>query len=447
MPRTADRKRSNEAFRDAGRVLVGGVNSPVRAYAAVGGQPVFAAYGRGARVRDLDGNEYVDYVGAYGPLILGHAHPAVTAAIREAAGQGSSFGMPTTAETHLAQLVVEAVPSVQMVRFVNSGTEAVLSVIRLARAVTGRDRLVKCTGGYHGHVDPLLVQAGSGATTLGTPSSPGVPEAVAGDTLLVPFNDPDAAERLFALHGGQIACLIVEPVAGNMGCVPPRPGYLNRLRELCDAHGSLLIFDEVMTGFRVSFGGAQQLYDVRPDLTCLGKIIGGGLPCAAYGGPVSLMEQVAPAGPVYQAGTLSGNPLAMAAGTATVEALRDGGAYEILERCGRRLAELIADEAQRCDVPVCLNRVGSMIGCFFLPASGNGPIRNYEEALASDTKAYGRFFNVMLDHGVLLPPSQFETWFLSTEHDERCLQQTATAAREAFRTLAEVPGPQEACPR
>ncbi len=428
--------RSTAAFMRAQRVLPGGVNSPVRAYKAVGRDPIFITSGQGARVKDVDGNQYIDFVSSYGPLILGHAPPSVLAAIEAAAARGTSFGMPTEAETRLAEMVVEAVPSVEVVRFVNSGTEATMSAIRLARSATGRDRIVKCTGCYHGHADSLLVQAGSGATTLGVPSSPGVPTGVTADTLLVPFNDLDAVNAVFAEHRGTIACVAVEPVAGNMGCVPPKAGYLPGLCELCRQHGALLLFDEVMTGFRVDYGGAQQLYGVEPDLTCLGKVVGGGLPCAAYGGKASLMRQMAPDGPTYQAGTLSGNPLAMAAGTATLEALREGRKYEQLEDASAGLAEHLRSGAAKAGVAATINRVGSMVCCFFRTPGADGPIENYEDALTCDTEAYAVFFNAMLDRGVALPPSQFETWFVSTAHDSKCIERTGNAAVEAFEAVA-----------
>ena len=356
--------------------------------------------------------------------------------VQEAAQRGASFGMPTVAETTLAQLVTEAVASIELVRFVNSGTEAVMSAIRLARAATGRSKIVKCIGCYHGHSDGLLVQAGSGAATLGVPSSPGVPESVTSQTLLVPYNDIDAARGAFETTGpgggSDVACFIVEPIAGNMGCVPPQDGYLQALRELCDEAGALLIFDEVMTGFRVAYGGAQALYGVRPDLTCLGKIVGGGLPCAAYGGREDLMRRMAPDGPVYQAGTLSGNPLAMAAGIATLETLQRDDPYDQLERTSAALADGLNHAATAAGVPVCVNRVGSMLTCFF----SAGPIRNYADAAACDADAFAVFFRAMLEHGVVLPPSQYECWFVSTAHDDRCIGRTVAAAEAAFAAVA-----------
>lgn len=421
-------QKSQKAFARAKMVLPGGVNSPVRAYKSVGRDPVFASSGRGAVVTDLDGNRYVDYVMSYGPLILGHAPAKVLSAINGAAKRGTSFGMPTEAESELAELVISAVPSVEVVRFVNSGTEAAMSAIRLARAATGRSKIIKCTGCYHGHTDALLVEAGSGATTLGIPSSAGVSEAITKNTILVPFNDADAVERVLDANKNEIACMAVEPIAGNMGCVPPKSGYLQRLRELCTKHGTLLLFDEVMTGFRVAWGGAQQLYRVTPDITCLGKVIGGGLPCAAYGGRADIMRKVAPDGPMYQAGTLSGNPLAMAAGLATLKALKNGKAYRAIEKSSAALEAGLIAAAKQAGVPLRVTRVGSMICPFF----ASSPIENYEQALRCDTKAFTKFFNVMLDEGVVLPPSQYETWFVSTAHDAAAIKKTITAATKAF---------------
>lgn len=420
--------KSAAAFAAAQQHLPGGVNSPVRAYKSVGRDPIFVRAGKGARVSDVDGHSYIDYVMSYGPLLLGHCPPAVEAALQQAITRGTSFGMPTEAETHLARLVIDAVPSVEKIRFVNSGTEACMSAIRLARAATNRSKIIKCTGCYHGHSDALLVEAGSGAMTHGVPSSPGVPASITAGTLLVPFNDLPAVERLLGEHGGDIACLVIEPIAGNMGCVPPKPGYLQGLRELCTKHGALLVFDEVMTGFRVALGGAQALYNVTPDLTCLGKVVGGGLPCAAYGGRADLMNKVAPQGPVYQAGTLSGNPLAMATGIAMLESLKDGKAYDRLEKSSARLAAGLGSAAREAGVPVQITRVGSMICVFFSATT----IENYEQALHCDTKAFTRFFNALLDRGVVLPPSQYETWFVSTAHDDAVIDETIAASRAAF---------------
>jgi len=416
--------------------MPGGVSSPVRAFKAVGGTPVFICEGEGPYVTDLDGNKYIDYVGSYGPLIAGHANERVVAALSKAIGRGTTFGAPTESETQLASIIVSALPGVEMVRFVNSGTEATMSAMRLARAATGRDLIVKCIGCYHGHADGLLVQAGSGALTLGTPSSPGVPKSIAAGTLLAPYNDLPATRELFDAHPGRIACFLVEPVAGNMGVVPPADGYLQGLRALCDRHGTLLLFDEVMTGFRVAWGGAQVRYGVEPDLTCLGKIIGGGLPCAAYGGPRKLMELVSPAGSVYQAGTLSGNPLAMAGGIATLEILEEPGSYEALERRSAMLAEGLIDAAQKTSVPLALNRVGSMMTPFFIRQSGQS-VGNFLEATSGDTAAYATFFHAMLDKGIYLAPSQFEAMFVSLAHTDKVIEQTIDTAEAAFKAVAD----------
>jgi glutamate-1-semialdehyde 2,1-aminomutase len=428
-----NRPASAAAHARAQRVLVGGVNSPVRAYRAVGGDPVTVASGRGAHVTDVDGRRYVDYVLSYGPLILGHAPPDVVAAVTDALQRGSTFGMPTELETRLAERVVELVPSVEKVRFVSSGTEAAMSAIRLARAATNRPIVIKCAGCYHGHSDALLVEAGSGALTLGVPSSPGVPSAITRNTVVVPYNDLDAVEAVMIAHEGQVAAMAVEPIAGNMGLVPPQPGYLEGLRELCDTHGVVLLFDEVMTGFRVHAGGAQALYGVTPDLTCLGKVIGGGLPCAAYGGPAALMANVAPEGPVYQAGTLSGNPLAMAAGLATLEALtRDGGAaYGALEASSAKLEAGLRTAAADAGCPVHITRVGSMLGLFFVEREGD-LVTDYTTATAGRTDRYAAFFHAMLNAGVMLAPSAFEAWFVSTAHDDAAVDATIAAARAAF---------------
>jgi glutamate-1-semialdehyde 2,1-aminomutase len=427
---------SDAAFLKARQVMPGGVSSPVRAFKAVGGTPLFIREAEGCWIEDLDGNQYVDYVGSYGPLIAGHANERVVAALSKAIGRGTSFGAPTESEVQLASVIVSALPGVEMVRFVNSGTEATMSAIRLARAVTGRDLLVKCIGGYHGHSDALLVEAGSGALTLGTPSSPGVPASVTASTLSVRYNDIEQARQVFQQHGSRIACFLVEPVAGNMGVVPPAEGYLEALRELCSEHGALLVFDEVMTGFRVAWGGAQVRFDIQPDLTCLGKVIGGGLPVGAYAGARKYMEQISPAGPVYQAGTLSGNPLAMASGIATLEILKEEGAYERLEQCASKLHEGLLEAAKKSDVPVAINRVGSMITPFFVRAEGES-VTNFAEATASDTAAYARFFNAMLENGVYLPPSQFEAWFVSLAHDEAAIDHTLKSARQAFKAAAQ----------
>lgn len=427
---------SAAAFARARKVMPGGVSSPVRAFKAVGGTPLFVRSGEGCRITDIDGNQYIDYVGAYGPLIVGHANERVVAALSKAIGRGSSFGAPTECETQLASIIVSAVPSIEMVRFVNSGTEATMSAIRLARAATARDLIIKCIGCYHGHADGLLVDAGSGALTLGVPSSPGVPQAIAAATVVVHYNDLAGARAAFEKYAGRIAAFIVEPVAGNMGVVPPREGYLAGLRQLCDEHGALLIFDEVMTGFRVAWGGAQALAGVRPDVTCLGKVIGGGLPVGAYGGPRKLMEMVSPAGPVYQAGTLSGNPLAMSAGLATLEILRENGTYEQLEKTAASLAEGLKDAAGKAGVPLVINRVGSMLTPFFVRQPG-GEVRDYHQAISCDTQAFARFFHAMLAEGVYLPPSQFEAWFVSLAHTAEDIQITIDAAEKAFAAVAQ----------
>jgi glutamate-1-semialdehyde 2,1-aminomutase len=425
---------SDAAFQRARQVLPGGVNSPVRAFRAVGGSPLFIKSGEGCTITDIDGNEYIDYVCSYGPLIVGHTNERVVAALSKAIGRGTSFGAPTELETQLATTISSALPSVEMVRFVNSGTEAAMSAIRLARAATGRDLVVKCVGCYHGHVDGLLVEAGSGALTLGTPSSPGIPKSVTANTLLVPFNDLAATTALFEQLGEKIACFAVEPVAGNMGVIPPAQGYLRGLRELCNRHGALLLFDEVMTGFRVAWGGAQVLYDVRPDLTCLGKVIGGGLPVGAYGGSRTVMELVSPAGSVYQAGTLSGNPLAMSGGIATLDILQEPGVYDALEKSSAKLAAGLVQAAADAKALVAVNRVGSMIGLFFVRSEGDR-VTNYTEATAGDTAAYAKFFHAMLDHGIYLAPSMFEALFVGTAHTDDAIEKTIEAAAAAFRAL------------
>lgn len=411
--------------------MPGGVNSPVRAYGSVGRDPIVIERGKGCHVTDIDGNEYIDYVAGYGPLILGHAPEQVLAAISKAAKNGAGFGMPTLAETHLANMVINAVPSVELVRFVNSGTEATMSAIRVARSATGKSKVVKFIGCYHGHSDGLLVQAGSGATTIGAPSSPGVPETITSQTVLLPFNNIDAVATALD-QNDDIACIIIEPIAGNMGCIPPKDGYLIGLRELCTRHGVILIFDEVMTGFRVAYGGAQELFAVVPDLTCLGKIVGGGLPCAAYGGREDLMRLVAPDGATYQAGTLSGNPLAMAAGAATLESLVTGEPYALIEQAAGQLADGLIEGASEFGIDLHCARVGSMICPFF----HKGPVENYEHATACDTGRFATFFQAMLDRGVVLPPSQYETWFVGTAHDQQAIEQTIRAARESFSIVA-----------
>jgi glutamate-1-semialdehyde 2,1-aminomutase len=423
---------SSAAFQRAQQVLPGGVNSPVRAFKAVGGTPVFIKEAEGCYLTDIDGNKYIDYVASYGPLIVGHANERVVAALSKAIGRGTSFGAPTEIETQLASTIITALPAVEMVRFVNSGTEAAMSAIRLARAATGRDLIVKCIGCYHGHVDGLLVQAGSGALTLGTPSSPGIPKAIAAATVLVPYNDLDAAKTVFEKYAGQIAAFVVEPIAGNMGVVPPLSGYLQGLRDLCTQHGSLLIFDEVMTGFRVAWGGAQTLYGIKPDITCLGKVIGGGLPVGAYGGSRKLMEMISPAGPVYQAGTLSGNPLAMSGGLATLEILQEPEVYQTLETRSAKLASGLEAAAKKANVPVAITRVGSMIGLFFVRQPGDR-VTNYAQATSGDTAAFATFFHAMLDNGVYLAPSMYEAMFVGTAHSDEVIDETIAAAEKAFR--------------
>ncbi len=421
--------RSETLFARARNCIPGGVNSPVRAFRAVGGTPRFIARGEGPYLYDVDGNRYIDYVCSWGALLFGHGFSPVREALLEAMGRGISYGAPTEAEVELAELICRLVPSIEKVRLVNSGTEATMSAVRLARACTGRPHIVKFEGCYHGHADSFLIGAGSGALTLGVPSSPGVTPGAARDTLLAPYNDLEAVEALFAAHGGQIAAVIVEPVAGNMGCVLPRPGFLEGLRRLCDRHGALLIFDEVMTGFRLAPGGAQERYGVIPDLTTLGKILGGGLPIGAYGGRRELMDQVAPEGPVYQAGTLSGNPLAVAAGKAMLGSiLADPGLYDRLEeQAGMFEAELRARFA-RFGEPVWINRAGSMLGIFFSAE----PVVDYRSATGSDTRRFARLFHALLHEGVYLPPSPFEAFFLSTAHTEAVLEATLEAVSRAL---------------
>ena len=424
----AGNERSAALYRRACEVTPGGVNSPVRAFRAVGGEPFFVERAQGSRLWDADGNEYIDYVLSWGPLILGHAHPAVVRAVRDAAERGTSYGAPTAAEVELAEAVRGFVPSMERIRFVNSGTEATMSAVRLARGFTGRELILKFDGCYHGHGDSFLVKAGSGVATLGLPNSPGVPAELSKLTLTAPFNDLEAVETVFRAHPGRIACVILEPVVGNAGFLPPEDGFLEGLRRITEADGALLVFDEVMTGFRVAPGGAQERWGIRPDLTTLGKVIGGGLPVGAYGGRREVMEQVAPVGPVYQAGTLSGNPLAMAAGLAQLRVLREEDPYPALERRTRRLVEgLLANAAAR-GLPATGGSFGSMWGVFFAA----GPVRTFEDAKTSDVEAFRRFFHALLRRGVFFAPSAFEAGFTSTAHSEQDVEETISRAREAL---------------
>lgn len=422
------KKKEDDLWQRALAVIPGGVNSPVRAFRAVGGEPCFIASASGSRLRTTDGREMIDYVCSWGPLILGHAPPVVLIAIEEALRKGTSYGMPTPGEVKLAELVVDAFPSIEKVRLTSSGTEAAMSAIRLARAFTGRDTILKFSGCYHGHSDGLLVKAGSGAMTLSLPDSAGVPRSLVRETISLPYNDLDAFESLMKEMGDKIACVIVEPIAGNMGVIPPVDGFLNGLRELTRTHGALLVFDEVITGFRVAYGGAQELSGIEPDLTVLGKILGGGLPIGAFGGKRKIMEQLAPAGPVYQAGTLSGNPLAVAAGVATLTLLSNRQIYPRLEKKAAMLADGLKEACRTADIPCFLSRVGSMFTLFFC----KGPVRNREEADRADRRIFSRFFHGMLERGVFFPPSQFEAAFISTTHSARDIDQTISAARTAL---------------
>ncbi|HEU0224144.1 MAG TPA: glutamate-1-semialdehyde 2,1-aminomutase [Steroidobacteraceae bacterium] len=416
-------------FEEASRYIAGGVNSPVRAFKGVGGEPIFIRRAQGAYVETEDGRRLVDYVGSWGPMVLGHAHPEVIAAVTRRAADGLSFGAPTAIETELARKVQQLMPSIELLRMVSSGTEATMSAIRLARGFTGRDRIVKFEGCYHGHSDALLVKAGSGALTLGVPTSPGVPASVAAHTITLAFNDAAQARECFAALGGEIACVIVEPVAGNMNCVPPAPGFLETLRELCARDGALLIFDEVMTGFRVAAGGAQALYGIRPDLTTLGKIVGGGMPVGAFGGRRDVMQQLAPLGPVYQAGTLSGNPVAMAAGLATLDLVSRPGFHDALGQATARLVEGLAGAARRAGVPFATNHVCGMFGLFF---TSDAPVTGYRQVMSCDVARFRRFFHAMLDAGVYLAPSAFEAGFISAAHGEAEIAATVAAAERAF---------------
>ncbi len=423
--------RSKAAFSEARQFIPGGVNSPVRAFRSVGLTPVFVEKGQGSYIYDIDGNRFIDYIGSWGPLIVGHAHPEVVEAIKRTAERGTSFGAPTELETMMAKLVCERVPSVEMVRMVNSGTEATMSALRLARGYTGRSKILKFSGCYHGHADSLLIKAGSGVATLGLPDSPGVPESVAENTLTVPYNDLDSVKLAFENYGEQIAAVIVEPVAGNMGVVPPVPGFLQGLRDITREYGSLLIFDEVMTGFRVHYHSAQGLYGIMPDLTCLGKVIGGGLPVGAFGGRRDIMERMAPSGPIYQAGTLSGNPLAMIAGYTTLKLLGEPGVYERLEAISARLEEGFAKNAKELGIPMTINRVGSMICPFFTDIR----VTDYETAKTSDLARFAQYFANLLDAGVCIAPSQFEGMFVSTAHTDEDIEATIEANYEALKRL------------
>jgi glutamate-1-semialdehyde 2,1-aminomutase len=423
---------SHEQFTAAQKYIPGGVNSPVRAFRGVGGEPIFIARAEGAYLYDSDGKQYIDYVGSWGPMVLGHAHPDVLAAVHEAVNKGLSYGAPTEIETRMAQKVCALVPSMDLVRMVNSGTEATMSAIRLARGYTGRDTLVKFEGCYHGHADALLVKAGSGALTLGVPSSPGVPAAVAAHTLTLEYNNLAQVREVFAQKGQEIACIIVEPVAGNMNCVPPQAGFLEGLREICDEYGSVLIFDEVMTGFRVALGGAQAYYHIEPDLTCLGKVIGGGMPVGAFGGKRAIMEKLAPLGPVYQAGTLSGNPIAMHAGLKTLELISAPDFYTELSRKTTYLTDGLAQAARAAGVPFSVNRVGGMFGLFFSAAP---QVENFAQVTQCDVNRFKQFFHAMLDAGIYLAPSAFEAGFVSAAHSQADLDATISAAAKVFAQL------------
>ena len=423
--------KSQSLFERALEIIPGGVNSPVRACKSVGADPLFIERGQGCLIYDADGNRFVDYIGSWGPLILGHRHPAVVDAITAVLKRGTSFGAPTDLEIELAEMVIDAVASVDVVRMVNSGTEATMSAIRLARGATGRDLVIKFDGCYHGHADTLLVAAGSGVATLGIPGSPGVPEAVAQATLSLPFNDIDAVKKVMADKGDKVACVIVEPVAGNMGLVAPEDGFLKTLRELTEAHGSVLIFDEVMTGFRVAYGGAQSLYGITPDLSCFGKVIGGGLPVAAYGGKKEIMSQIAPQGLIYQAGTLSGNPLAMAAGIATLKQLKIPGVYETLNEKSKRLITGLGNAAQKAGIAARVGHVGSMLGMVFTDQN----VANFDDAKTCDLELFSKFYQGMRQHGIYIAPSQFEVLFLSTAHDDEHIDATINAAEQVLEKL------------
>jgi len=423
--------RSRRLFEEAKKHIPGGVNSPVRAFRSVGGEPLFIKKAKGSKIVDADGKAYIDYVLSWGPMILGHTHPHVTAALKKAITNGTSFGAPTELEITLAKMVKKAVPSIEMVRMVSSGTEATMSAIRVARGYTGRDKIIKFDGGYHGHGDSLLVKAGSGVATFGLPDSPGVPADLAKLTITIPYNDLDAFKDIAFREGEQIACIIVEPVAGNMGCVPPEPGFLEGLRQVCDQYGIILIFDEVMTGFRVAYGGAQQRYKIKPDLTCLGKVIGGGLPVGAFGGRREIMEKIAPLGPIYQAGTLSGNPLAMTAGIETLRILSKPGVYKTLEKISADLEQGLHAAAAEAGIPVTFNRVGSMFTGFFTDQK----VKDFSSAKTSNTTRFGKYFLSMLKNGVNLAPSQFEAGFVSLAHTKSDISKTVEAARKSLKGM------------
>ncbi|MFL0759366.1 MAG: glutamate-1-semialdehyde 2,1-aminomutase [Prochlorococcus sp.] len=424
--------RSQAIFTAAQRLMPGGVSSPVRAFRSVGGQPIVFDRVKGAYAWDVDGNRFIDYIGSWGPAICGHAHPEVIAALQEALEKGTSFGAPCELENQLAEMVIDAVPSVEMVRFVNSGTEACMSVLRLMRAYTGRDKLIKFEGCYHGHADMFLVKAGSGVATLGLPDSPGVPRSTTSNTLTAPYNDLEAVKELFAENPDAISGVILEPIVGNAGFITPEPGFLEGLRELTHEHGALLVFDEVMSGFRVSYGGAQARFGVTPDLTTMGKVIGGGLPVGAYGGKAEIMEMVAPAGPMYQAGTLSGNPLAMTAGIKTLEVLKQEGTYERLETTTQRLIGGIIEAAKEAEVPITGSSIGAMFGFFFC----EGPVRNFEDAKAANTELFGKMHRAMLERGIYLAPSAFEAGFTSLAHSEADIEATLQAFRDSFAAVS-----------
>ena len=424
--------KSKDNFAAAKKVIPGGVNSPARAFSAVDNEPLFIEKGAGSSIYDVDGNEYIDYVGSWGPMILGYNHPQVVEALKEQLLKGTSFGAPTEVETELAELVVDAVESIDKVRMVNSGTEATMSALRLARGYTGRDKIIKLEGCYHGHGDSLLVDAGSGITTLGISGSPGVPDDIAKETIAIPFNDLNAMKEVFAEYGEQIAGVILEPVTGNMGVIPPKPGFLEGLREITKEHGTILIFDEVMTGFRLAYGGAQEIYDIQPDLTTFGKIIGGGLPVGAYGGKEEIMNHVAPEGPVYQAGTLSGNPLAMTAGLETIKLLKEQkGIYDLLEAKAATIAEGFKENIKQLDIKANISRVGSMLSLFFTEQK----VSDYQTAKSSNTDAFAVYFNKMLEEGIYIPPSQFEANFISLAHDNSDLETTIKANYKALKEV------------